>query len=70
VTNVEVSTCQPINDELDRLAAIVVEAGFKVHRSLGPGLLESACERCIAYELGEQGFKVRRQVPVRSIIEG
>lgn len=50
--------------DLDNLATQVVDAGFKVHSTLGPGLLESAYENCFAYELTERGFNVRRQVPV------
>jgi GxxExxY protein len=33
-----------------------------VHRELGPGLLESAYEHCLAYEVGERGLPVRAQV--------
>jgi GxxExxY protein len=51
-------------DDLDKLATQIVDAGFKVHVMLGPGLLEAAYENCFAYELAERGFNVRRQVPV------
>jgi GxxExxY protein len=51
-------------DDLDKVATQIVDAGFKVHVTLGPGLLESAYENCFAYELAERGFNVRRQVPV------
>src|SRR5262245_22576415 len=54
----------PIGEELNQIAGIIVDAGIKVHRALGPGLLESAYERCLAYELGERGLSVRRQIPV------
>ena len=39
-----------------------MDAGIKVHRALGPGLLESVYEHCLAYELGLRGVAVRRQV--------
>ena len=40
----------------------IVDAAFRVHRHLGPGLLESAYEACLAYELLDMGFKVEKQV--------
>lgn len=39
-------------------------AAFKVHNELGPGLLESVYERALAFELEEEGYKVRHQVGV------
>ncbi|HJV90019.1 MAG TPA: GxxExxY protein [Holophagaceae bacterium] len=42
----------------------IIGLAMKVHRALGPGLLESAYEACLAFELEEAGFEVRRQVPV------
>jgi GxxExxY protein len=47
-----------------------VDAGLKVHKALGPGLLESAYEHCLAYELGARGFAVRRQVALPITYEG
>ena len=40
----------------------VVESALKVHTTLGPGLLESAYEACLAHELTKRGHAVRRQV--------
>jgi GxxExxY protein len=48
----------------------VVDAGFKVHKALGAGLLESAYEHCLAYELVARGMSVSRQVPLPIIYEG
>jgi GxxExxY protein len=42
----------------------IIGAPIKVHRALGPGLLESAYEACLAYELHSLGMKVERQKPV------
>jgi GxxExxY protein len=42
----------------------IIGAAIKVHRGLGPGLLESAYEACLAYELQSLGMKVERQKPV------
>jgi GxxExxY protein len=46
----------------NELAKIAFEAGLKVHRFLGPGLMESAYEACLCYELKMQNLKVERQV--------
>ena len=54
----------PIPPEVEEIGATVVDAGIKVHKALGPGLLESAYEQCLAYELNERGLSVRRQVPL------
>ena len=42
---------QEIPDKLDALARLVVDAAFKVHKALGPGLLESAYQACLEIEL-------------------
>ena len=43
-------------------ARVAVDAGLKVHRALGPGLLESAYEHCLEYELKKRNIAVERQV--------
>ena len=48
-------------EETDQLTAIIIGAAIEVHRNLGPGLLESAYEVCLAYELGLRNLKVERQ---------
>jgi GxxExxY protein len=48
--------------EIDRLAGLVVDAGLKVHKALGPGLLESVYEHCLAHELHARGVSIARQV--------
>jgi GxxExxY protein len=47
----------------------IIGAPMNVHRVLGPGLLESAYEACLAYELGKLGLRVERQKPVPLIYE-
>ncbi|MFI4974632.1 MAG: GxxExxY protein [Caulobacterales bacterium] len=59
-----------IGVRVERCGAIVVDAGLKVHRALGPGLLESAYEHCLAYELQQRGLAVRRQVPLPIVYDG
>jgi GxxExxY protein len=55
---------QPISSEDDRIASIIVDAAIAVHRALGPGLLESVYEVCLAHELRKRGLEVRRQEPI------
>ncbi len=57
-------------NQIDRIAKEVVDAAFKVHSSLGPGLLESAYEACLAHELTKRGYRVERQKPQPVIYEG
>ena len=47
---------------MENAANAAVDAGLKVHRTLGPGLLESVYEHCLAYELMQRGVNVERQV--------
>ena len=68
------STCQTdgsgsrhpiqIPDGYDKLVATILDACFRVHRELGPGLLEGLYEGCLYWELREMGLSVSRQVPV------
>lgn len=48
----------------------MVDAGLKVHKALGPGLLESAYEHCLAFELQRRGLIVRRQVTLPIVYDG
>ncbi|MGA0854766.1 MAG: GxxExxY protein [Luteolibacter sp.] len=57
-------------NQIDRIAKEVVDAAFKVHCALGPGLLESAYEACLAHELTKRGYSVERQKPQPVIYEG
>jgi GxxExxY protein len=54
-------------EDLERIATIVVDAVYVIHRALGPGLLESAYQACLAHELKKRGLEVRCEVrlPVR-----
>jgi GxxExxY protein len=54
----------------DGLSGRIIGAAIEVHRHLGPGLLESAYEACLAYELIERGMKVARQVPLPVLYKG
>lgn len=48
----------------------IVNAAFKVHKELGPGLLEKVYEVCLAHELIKEGFDVRRQVDIPITYDG
>ena len=50
--------------ENDLLTEQIIGFAIDVHRHLGPGLLESAYEECLCYELKESGLAFRRQVPL------
>ena len=47
--------------ELNKLTKQIIGAAIKVHRHLGPGLLESSYETCLAYELKQLGLSFERQ---------
>jgi len=53
-----------LSAEVERVASAVVDSALAVHRTLGPGLLESAYEACLAHELRQRGFAVETQVSV------
>lgn len=52
------------------LSKRIVGAAIEVHRQLGPGLLESAYEECLAYEFSLQNIPFERQKPVPVIYKG
>jgi GxxExxY protein len=49
-------------DDRDPLTRAIIGAAIDVHRALGPGLLESAYEACLAYELRDRGMRVSQQL--------
>lgn len=51
------------------LSGVIVGCGMRVHTALGPGLLESAYEECLYYELRKKGLNVGKQVPLPLIYE-
>lgn len=46
----------------NEISTLVIGAAIEVHRTLGPGLLESAYEECLFYELKQKGLQVERQI--------
>ncbi|MFP3942983.1 MAG: GxxExxY protein, partial [Alphaproteobacteria bacterium] len=55
---------------IEELATLSIDCGFKVHKGLGPGLLESVYESVLAEKLRRQGLFVERQKPVKVEFEG
>ncbi len=53
-----------IPSETERVGKVVLDAAYRVHTALGPGLLESVYETCIAYELRTSGLLVETQIAV------
>jgi len=56
--------------DIEDVAREIVDSAFKVHKTLGPGLLESVYELAMFHELTKRGLKVERQVPVNVEYEG
>jgi GxxExxY protein len=56
--------------DIEEIAKDVVDAAIKVHKALGPGLLESAYQQCHAYELRQRGRKVLTEVTLPLVYEG
>jgi len=53
----------------NEIATHIVDAAYKIHRALGPGLLESVYEAVMAHELGRRGLSVARQAPIAVIYD-
>jgi GxxExxY protein len=51
-------------EELNSLSDKIIGLAIKVHRSLGPGLLEGAYQQCLAYELSKAGIRFRMEHPI------
>lgn len=51
-------------EKLNQITEKIIGAAIEVHRALGPGLLESAYEACLAFELAERGLRIERQKPL------
>jgi len=55
---------------LDLITEKIIGCAIEVHRAIGPGLLESAYEECLCYELSQKGLKFGRQVPLPIVYKG
>jgi GxxExxY protein len=61
---------EPLAADTERLAKIAVDSAFKVHSGLGPGLLESVYEICLAHELRKRGLVLDTQVAIPVLYDG
>ena len=50
--------------DINQITEKIIGCAIEVHKELGPGLLESAYEECLFYELKQVGLNAERQVPV------
>jgi GxxExxY protein len=57
-------------DKLDGITRRIIGAAIEVHKTLGPGLLESAYGICLAFELRQLGLKVEEQKPLSVVYKG
>ena len=55
---------------LNKITETIIGAAIDVHRALGPGLLESAYEACMVYDLIQVGMKVEQQKPLPVVYRG
>ena len=57
-------------EELNRISEAIIGAAIEVHKALGPGLLESAYEACVGYELADRGWQVDGQQTLPLVYRG
>jgi GxxExxY protein len=50
--------------DIELIAREIVDSAIRVHTRLGPGMLETAYEACVEYELGKRSLRVQKQVPM------
>ena len=55
--------------EINQITHEILDSAYKIHSALGPGLLESAYQACLIYELKKKGFKVESEKPLPVIYE-
>jgi GxxExxY protein len=60
---------EPIAERDEQVAAEILDAAFRVHRTLGPGLLESVYEICLCHELNKRGLSFKSQVALPVIYD-
>lgn len=60
----DIKNILPIPKEVEDVGTEIVDSAYRVHKNLGPGLLEKIYERCLQYELQKRELKVERQVSI------
>jgi len=58
------------SQSINELSRVIIDAAMRVHTALGPGLLESAYQHCLFYELGKQGIRAATQVELPIYYDG
>jgi len=56
--------------DIEEVAGIIVDSAIQVHRAFGPGLLESAYQKCLAHQLTKRGLKVEYEVTLPIVFDG
>jgi len=56
--------------EINEITRLILEAAYKVHSALGPGLLESSYQACLAYEIRKRGLFVETEIALPLVYEG
>ncbi|NHZ86839.1 MAG: GxxExxY protein, partial [Planctomycetia bacterium] len=59
-----------LSERMERIGKIIVNCAYRVHKNIGPGLLESVYEKCLVYELIKAGLKVKTQVDIPFLYDG
>ena len=57
-------------EKLNKITETIIGVAINIHRALGPGLLESAYEACMVYDLIKAGLKVEQQKPLPIVYRG
>lgn len=61
---------QDLSEEEEQIGKAIVNAAYKIHNEVGPGLLEKVYEVCMAHELRKIGFDVKRQIDIPIVYDG
>ena len=59
-----------MEERIEQIAKNIVHCAYKVHKELGPGLLEKVYEICLVHELEKCGYNVKRQVEMPIVYDG
>ncbi len=57
-------------EHIEQIGKIIVNCVYRVHKNIGPGLLESIYEKCLVYELKNAGLKTKTQVEIPFLYDG
>ncbi|NOQ27903.1 MAG: GxxExxY protein [Bacteroidales bacterium] len=69
-TKIHKKAYKPISPEIELIGKKIVDCAYKVHKELGPGLLEKVYEICFCHELEKKGLKYQRQIDIPIVYDG